>query len=566
MKRTMMNRRLIIWICAAVAALPLAAQNDLNKEVTVTRAYEPSVSESFKMGLTPDMVDTTKIRPEFNYEVTPYPLDYGFAVSPIRPVNFNTVDSRIHHPFYVKLGVGGPFQSIAEASYGSKLDDKTTVGAIIKHYGQYSKIKNDANEKAPAQATFNNASLFADRKFGDDLFLSGKFDYSYNSVTRYGYYNYNDPIPVSFDTSRKGLAQFYHDLGFGLSVGNSFADLSKFNFKVGASFDFFGDKFKYDEFLWKVGTHISIPAGYTSQITVDAGYDKVKGTSKLKNEYSDEIFLAGLGYQFDNGTFRFSLGGQYAYYSTEGMNENQNKFLPKINLELDLFDGYLTPYAFVTGNVQRNDYRSLSKINPYVLNGSALPTTVEYSGRVGARGLLFDILRYDISGGFTRNDDFHFFVNHYDLKYYGNVFTALTDKAKIWDGKIALDADFQRSFNIYASARFYKYKLDNFDDAGDRPDLEVNFGVKYKYRNLFFIDLGMTLWGERIFYEYQYNNMLNAVKSDNLMDLYVNIDSNITKEFGVFVTGRNLLNKKLYMYNHYPMLGVNVMGGIKFLF
>ncbi|MCC8088131.1 MAG: hypothetical protein LIO79_02555 [Rikenellaceae bacterium] len=565
MKTIIMNRRLTIsTLLVAVTVIPLAAQNDLNKEVTVTRAYEPSVSESFKMGLTPDMVDTTKMVPEFNYEVTPYPLDYGFAVSPINPVNFNTVDSRVYLPFYVKLGAGGPLQSILEASYGSHISKTATVGAILKHYGQYSRIRNDADVKSDAQATFNSLSLFADKRFGSDLVLSGKIDYGFDNVTRYGYYNYENPIPVSFDTSRKGLAQHFHDIGGGFTVGNTFADLSKFNFRIGAGINYFADKFKYDEFEWNAGVKLSVAAGYHSHINIDAGYSSVQGENKL-DAYSDDIFTAGAGYGFDNGVLRFDIGAAYGYYHTEG-NSKENKFLPKVSIELDLFEGNLTPYVFVDGTAERHDYRNLSKANPYVINGLSLPTAVEYTGRVGAKGLLFGALRYDISGGYSINDDFHFFVNYYDLYHYGNVFSALTDKAKIWDGKISLDADIYRSFGVYASARFYSYDLDNFNDAGDVPDWELNFGFKYKFRNTFFFDLGIDLFGERIFYEYQYNNMLNAVKSDDYIDLYVNMDYYINRQFGVFVAGKNLLNRKLYRYNHYPLLGINIMGGVKYSF
>ena len=56
---------------------------DLNREMEVTRAYEPTVSEANKLNVKPNLVDTVKLRPEFSYGITPSPIAYGFEVTPI---------------------------------------------------------------------------------------------------------------------------------------------------------------------------------------------------------------------------------------------------------------------------------------------------------------------------------------------------------------------------------------------------------------------------------------------------------------------------------------------------
>lgn len=43
-----------------------AKSNDLNREMEVTRAYEPTVSEANKLNVKPNLIDTVKLRPELN--------------------------------------------------------------------------------------------------------------------------------------------------------------------------------------------------------------------------------------------------------------------------------------------------------------------------------------------------------------------------------------------------------------------------------------------------------------------------------------------------------------------
>ena len=121
-------------LCAAVALtfLPARAQQpggDLNREMEVTREYEPSVNAASKLGVKPNMVDTVALRPEVDFSVTPRPVTRGFGVTPIKPVQVNLDDYRTFGPLYVKAGVGAPLQSVLDAYFSStqKRDGKWGV-------------------------------------------------------------------------------------------------------------------------------------------------------------------------------------------------------------------------------------------------------------------------------------------------------------------------------------------------------------------------------------------------------------------------------------------------------
>ena len=49
-------------------------------------------------------------------------------------------------------------------------------------------------------------------------------------------------------------------------------------------------------------------------------------------------------------------------------------------------------------------------------------------------------------------------------------------------------------------------------------------------------------------------------------DVYFGAEYNISKRIGVFLEGRNLANQRIYRYNQYRDLGINMLAGVKLQF
>ena len=67
-----MKKMLIVAALAAV--LPQLAAAQVEKQVEVTKAYVPKVESASKLAVRPDMTDTTRLRPEIDYTITPLSL------------------------------------------------------------------------------------------------------------------------------------------------------------------------------------------------------------------------------------------------------------------------------------------------------------------------------------------------------------------------------------------------------------------------------------------------------------------------------------------------------------
>ena len=559
----MNNKAIALTLLLAAASFGAAAQETLQKEVEVTRAYEPSVGDFFKLGLQPDLTDTAQMRPEFNYEITPRPLSYGFDIERINPAKINTIENRRLFPYYVKAGVGYPLRSLLDFRMTRPLSPQSTLGVWLNHRGQYAKIRNDQGVKAPSFQSFNSLGITAEKKFRRDWTLAGEAAYDFNNVTRYGYYTYGNPLPESFDTTRQGLGQFFHDVRGKIAFGNSFTDLSKFNFRVTADVSYFADRFKYDQLEWRAGAEAAFGVGMDGRIRIDADYDATNGLNNL-DDYKNDVLTAGAVYGYDNGDFRFSLGADYVYENES--DGSRSRLLPRFTVSKDLFEGRITPFAEVDGRVTKNDYRHLAGINPYIASGATAPNTTQYDARIGIRGTLGGGFKYKLYGGYSYAEDICYFVNLYDYHSQGNTFGTLSDDLKIWTVGLETEAKLWDALGVYVGAWYRSYDSEHYAEAGGMPEIEGNVGLTWNYRKKLYLDAHVTVIGERYFYQYRDYTDLEAVKASAMPDLHFQADYFFSERLGVFVHLGNLFNRDLYRFNRYKLLGINAQAGVKLSF
>ena len=104
----------MLIIAAAAALLPRIAAAQVEKQVEVTKAYVPKVESASKLAIEPDMTDTTQIRPEIDYTITPLTLQTTLTTRPIRPATVTYWEFNRPLPCYVKVGAGYPLNSVLD--------------------------------------------------------------------------------------------------------------------------------------------------------------------------------------------------------------------------------------------------------------------------------------------------------------------------------------------------------------------------------------------------------------------------------------------------------------------
>lgn len=165
----MVKKNLILTVLILLFAFSAVAQkkqqeNILKREVTLFNPFKPSLPVVTKKGFLPDMTDTSKVRPDFKYDIRPNSFMPEYTISPIKPASLLPDQLIKLYNSYINIGIGDYLTPLAEISITNERSRKGAIGFYGRHFSTNGKIKLDNEKKAFAGYMDNDASIFG-RKF-----------------------------------------------------------------------------------------------------------------------------------------------------------------------------------------------------------------------------------------------------------------------------------------------------------------------------------------------------------------------------------------------------------------
>lgn len=566
----------LLFFCFATATL--SAQ--VSQQVEVTKAYVPHVGKAGKLAVQPRMTDTVSLRPVIEYSVEPHTWSTEFEARKIRPASVSANPYHVSRPFYIKAAAGYPLQSLLDAYVSKSDDDGSTVGAFVKHYGSYSKRKNDYDSRRNRATLMDNSVGLFGTKNWKRYSLSGSLSYDNRLAYRYGAFSL-DSVAVQPEERLmpRKISDRMVDIGSlraGVRFGDSFADMSRFNFAVGLGAGFMHDaacdrQVDIDAFarMGKMyGAHgFDFTLGYEGRIGAVALRDA--GTSTVK---------AAPRYVLRTRKVNLAAGVDYAY-THDGLYADRHNIFPVVDLRIDVADGCFIPYLTVGGEVVSGSFFSLAERNPYLAAGSVAPTGRRIDLRVGIEGSVKECFLYRAFAGYSSLARIPFFVSLYmpagadDTGQFG----IISDDADMFTAGAQLQLSLSRSFEAEYKVNYYGYDNDALPHRGGMPEYDMSLSLRYSYRNKFSIGASAVLLGARYFPEIDARTEQGSVWTDFSGDVYtsrvpatvnlsVDVDFRITEKLWGFVSGSNLAAARLYTFNHYRELGAGAMAGIRVVF
>ncbi len=140
----MIKRNLIVLVIIFLSLLPGNAQvkkQELKREVTLYNPYKPSLPESLKRSFLPDMNDTSKVRPDFRYDVKTTPFLPEYSICPIKAASLLPDPLPKLYKGYVNLGMGNYLTPLAEISLTNERSKKGSVGFYAKHFSSNGQVE-----------------------------------------------------------------------------------------------------------------------------------------------------------------------------------------------------------------------------------------------------------------------------------------------------------------------------------------------------------------------------------------------------------------------------------------
>lgn len=547
-----------IAFCLVVSlVLPLSAQppekwgeGEIEKvEIQITKEKQitlPQANRNFEK-IPPRPAEP--IKPEIKYDfknlsfTTP---DYNPALRPLRLQNEPI--SKIYGN-YVSAALGNFASAFVDAYATTKRDKDKFYGVKLSHLG-FGRGPVDENSSAGS----NSQLRIFGKAFGRQATTGGYLDYERIGTYFYGY-------TPGTDINRELIKQTYNIVGLGAEVENT--TTGKFNYKLKGAFSYLDDHYQAKESEVNLGFSGDYEISKESKLVFGTEYFLITRKDAAIEAKPRHLFKVKGAYQFYlMDDLLFSAGATVAYENDTLGNTKDVHLYPDFRASYPISPS-IELYAAFTGDMDKVSLHNLARENAWInANVGTYHTnrTAEFTG--GVRGKLGSKISY--GGGlsianlknwyFYRNDDTDRakFIVQYDAgnvkrtNLFGELSFAHADKAR-----------------VSVRGDYFGYSTGDVAEAWHRPKYRLGVNTAFNiYSKLLFNVDALAQGGAKAF----------DVDTDIITTLPAAFDLNakvsylFSKQFSVFVKGNNLLSNEYPIYLNYPVRGLNVMGGLTWVF
>ncbi|MGC1389447.1 MAG: hypothetical protein WA816_00255 [Bacteroidales bacterium] len=587
----MIKRNLIIPFLIIVSLLPVNAQikkqeTGLKREVTLYNPYKPSLPESQKRSFLPDINDTSKVRPDFRYDVNATPFLPEYTISPIKAASLLPDPLPKLYKGFVNLGMGNYLTPLAEISLTNERSKKGTVGFYGRHFSSNGNLQLDNGKDVFAGYMDNDVSLFGNKFFKNDVFKSS-VDFSQKVRYAYGYSptmtEYYNPFLMDFTPDKNEIRMRYNNLGAKASLSSLNLDSANFSYK----FDIYYNYFYNQENLFQHS------AGFSGMMA--KSYEGLYVGSGINYDYFrlPDSLLATPKYIVSISPFIKKSSDQWSFkLGIEALlDKNMTATArfhayPDINFSLNVVPSYISFFAGLSGKLEKNEPSSIISQNPYLIRDGSLfklPNTshdiIISSGLRGNTGLGGNYL---VSATYSVISNMLFYSNivtsdSVKVTARGSYFSALTDDVELLNVHAEMSGPISDKISFIGSANLYQYTLSRFQYAWDKPGWDTKIGLKYNLRDKIIAGIEISAQGKR---REIVNGNLPGPNSDPtipmipnqkvIIEMPAHLNLNLSAEYryskilSFWIKLNNISYNRYYEWAFYPSQGFLLMLGFTY--
>jgi hypothetical protein len=544
---------------------------DLGEQTLIIyNEYTPVLKDANRIQFLPVIIDTIKVKPEFDYVVYPTIYKTAFHPTPITAASIKGEPLKRLDNGMIKLGMGNYLSPFVEVYYNSKRERHSSVGAFAKHQSAHGTIKNVADHKI--YGGYNNSMVkVSGKKFISRATLSGDIDFSSNQVYFYGYNPYIDvlsSIVKPRDRSEMDM-QRYNRLKADFGVVSNNTAKTRMDYQLNLMYQYF---FTFsDDAQHKIDFNAGLSKLVRSnRYGMDAGVEfnnnvfNSVGFAGITSIYN-EVFL-NLDPYFKHYTedWQIKLGVKTITEVIDGVNDFH--VYPDIQFQHNI-SNTIIPYAGFKGYLENNNFENMSIVNPFVnRNNNYQVTNYAQVIDVGLKGNISKNLYFHVNGNYSKIDNMGFFVNDFSMDLDNKFIMEYTNVERFSGyGEFALRNMEKFSFNLKGHYYYYSY-IKNSEKPWQLPTFDVVLGTEYKFNDKLKFGFDVGVLSTRFAKEYNSIGDVVEKKLSPIIDLNLSAEYEFASNFNAFVYLNNLTGQKQYYWNNYQSQGFNFMLGLKYLF
>lgn len=566
-------------------------QDTLRREVEVTKAYTPIVSDANKLNSMPEMNEEEIQKPSFDYNIKSQPVFSSFSLTPLKAATIETEPTVQNGYGLVRAGLGTYYRPYGEVFFNNLNSKNTVFGIHAMHLSSYGKIELKGGDKVDAPFMKNEVELFLKNTIQRSI-LSVDLTLNHDAFNYYGYPGKAVPEPLLADEQSVnyfGTKQAFTKGGIHIDLDDPSAEMDEEEFGFSLDYHYFGAKTEQRENFANLTFNLRRPL--TSGVgLLDAGVEyaqinniTIPGDSTT-NKTSTTILFAKPAWYIGNEKANVTLGLN-AWFILQTDEDTQAKLAPKIRANWVPVDEILKIYAGVDGAFQHNNYSKISYENPFVNPDHNVENSMQQFRFFGGfDGRMSKKTTYKISAEYAMNTNkpFYYLKEDYYLDPAYNPAPLVIDNtfAILYDdmNRLKLNAELLHAssdkLDLLLSVNYYNYQMDKQEEAWNLPTWDATVSANYKISEQLSVTADIYLIGDRKALIVENSGSLIPEdqpirKSYNLntaFDLNLKGNYQITSKFSVFAQLNNFGFQQYERWFGYPVQSFNALAGISYAF
>ena len=597
MKKTRYSVRIVCLLAAVGVSLFANAQEDkkkeqdLNRQMTLEREYDPSVQDASKVNTLPVVKEPEVRKIPIDYSDYTLAMDPEQQISVLPSGNILTQMDYNKRRGYLRFGAGTFLNMNGDFGYHALSTDRDQLSIAFSHRSANGNVKyiQLPEEKVKAKINDNLGGITYGHTF-DKATLNLKLNYGYSAFNYYGLWEPSYPYSYPFlsDAWDKETNQVNQTIAATIGVES----------KEGADLAYLVD-LGVVNFSHKYG--ISKETDGPKETTFEAKFDVSKGFNE-----NMRFGLGGLVEYFNyslpaektmsDGSLYFCEFENHAevmlspYYKVGGENWNvklganvmlktgeEDLFMASPNVAINAEVADKTElYLNANGKLYSNSMYEMAKINRYLDPTRELrPSQNWLDAVVGIKSGVAPGFWFDVFAGYKMTSDDVLFIPQFaDLENgFGNFSQAVPNvDTKLLFVGANLKYSYQQLFELTLKGVYNNWKAtygeewvgvadNDLPHAWGKPEMELNAGITVRPIDKLAVALDYYLATGRYTQWYTEEYKMNNINELNLTATYTLNDT-----FGFYVKANNLLAQKYELYYGYPMQRLSAQVGVNINF
>lgn len=566
-------------ITALIWGLGLSAQPDNlgSLELKVTDRYKAQVKDARKILEQPKYEDSINQKIEVQYQIESKPLSIRMQPDPLSPARIGPIEVPDLYRAYIRAAYGAYNTGLAEVYFNSKRSSKYSYGFSARHLSTQTGVSNILYDDNAFSR--NHIGGYFNRYFPKyTLRLSADMDldkYTYYGRPMLDFYPGDDTIQLG-----EAPYNWYRSFGFNSSLIEAREKELGWMKSLNLGYRYLGDNYGSMEHDVKLNSDWILPAGNQMlNLELNAAYFTTHYDSLYTGADSTNIFDQNFvqmqmkpyirvdkdEYALDFGLNLYFLGHQD---SRNVKSQAGAYFFPELILRYRAVPDVLSVVGGITGLLERNTYRDLSRMSPFISPGQSSIPSRTIKAFVAMEGLLSSTTSFRVEGGYAnlRSDAFLyrnplFFQDSMESYGLNVIYQDLSE----FYAKGSISYNWEEKLLISASATARDFDLDEGELPVYRPYFEASIEGSYTYRKKVGFGLNLDYVGARHAFHQVQNPDLPAMLSP-YVDLGLKIDYYYNSRIGAFINLSNLLNSDYDLFLGYKAQGINAMFGFTYRF